>query len=160
MELYITKSIQFYVMAKGRGVTCYDWDITHLHLPTIYTKASIISASLLTEITKVADHYIGFMYTIWTRLDYIRWTMDCCSSYHSYLCIVKSYLTSNFKKANEAIMIYPCKLLHHEDVIKWKLFQRYWPFVRGIHWSPVNSPHKDQWRGALMFSLICARINA
>ena len=29
----------------------------------------------------------------------------------------------------------------------------------GIHWSPVNSPHKGQWRGALMFSLICASIN-
>ena len=27
------------------------------------------------------------------------------------------------------------------------------------HRSPVNSPHKGQWRGALMFSLICARIN-
>ena len=26
-------------------------------------------------------------------------------------------------------------------------------------WSPVNSPLKGQWRGALMFSLICARIN-
>ena len=25
--------------------------------------------------------------------------------------------------------------------------------------SPVNSPHKGQWHGALMFSLICARIN-
>ena len=25
--------------------------------------------------------------------------------------------------------------------------------------SPVNSPHKGQWRGALMFSLICAWIN-
>ena len=36
----------------------------------------------------------------------------------------------------------------HEDVIKWKYFPRYWPFVRGIHRSPVNSPHKDQWRGA------------
>ena len=28
-------------------------------------------------------------------------------------------------------------------------------FVRGIHRSPVNSPHKGQWRGALMFSMIC-----
>ena len=35
-------------------------------------------------------------------------------------------------------------------------FPRYWPFVRGIHRSPVNSPHKGQWRGALMFSVICA----
>ena len=37
-----------------------------------------------------------------------------------------------------------------------KHFPRYWPFVR----SPVNSPHKGQWRGALMFPLMpCARIN-
>ena len=29
----------------------------------------------------------------------------------------------------------------------------------GFHRSPVNSPHKGQWRGTLMFSLICAWIN-
>ena len=39
------------------------------------------------------------------------------------------------------------------------IFPRYWPLVRGIHRSPVNSPHKGQWRGALMFSLICVWIN-
>ena len=48
---------------------------------------------------------------------------------------------------------------HHDDVIKRKHFPRNWPFVRGIHRSPVNSPHKSQWRGALMFSLICVWIN-
>ena len=32
-------------------------------------------------------------------------------------------------------------------------------FVRGIHRSPTNSPHTDQWRGALMFSWICAWTN-
>ena len=47
----------------------------------------------------------------------------------------------------------------HDDVIKWKHFLRYWPFVRGIHRSLVNSPHKGQWRGALVFSFICVRIN-
>ena len=47
----------------------------------------------------------------------------------------------------------------YDDVIKRKHFQRQWPFVRGIHRSPVNSPHRGQWRGALMFSLICAWIN-
>ena len=45
---------------------------------------------------------------------------------------------------------------HHVGVSKWKQFPRYWPFVRGIRRSPVNSPHTGQWRGALMFSLICA----
>ena len=47
----------------------------------------------------------------------------------------------------------------HVDIIKWTHFPRYWPFVRGIHRSPMNSPHKGQWRGALMFSLICVWIN-
>ena len=47
---------------------------------------------------------------------------------------------------------------NHDDVIKWKHFPRYWLFVREIHRSLVNSPRKGQWRGALMFTLICARI--
>ena len=42
-----------------------------------------------------------------------------------------------------------------DDVNKWKHFPRNWAFVRGIH----RSPHKGQWRGALMFSLICVWIN-
>ena len=50
-------------------------------------------------------------------------------------------------------------VLQHDDVIKWKHFPRYWPFVRGIHWWRVDPPHKGQWRGALMFSLICVWTN-
>ena len=45
---------------------------------------------------------------------------------------------------------------HHDDAIKLKHVPRHWPFVRGIHWSPVNPSQKGQWRGALMFSLIFA----
>ena len=51
--------------------------------------------------------------------------------------------------------------IFHDDVIKWKQFPRNCPFVRGIHrfwWIPGDFPAR-QWRGALMFSLICARIN-
>ena len=33
------------------------------------------------------------------------------------------------------------------------------PLCGGNQRSPVDFPHKGQWRGALMFSLICARIN-
>ena len=47
----------------------------------------------------------------------------------------------------------------YDDVIKRKHFPRYWPFVRGIHRSPVNSPHKGQWRGALISALVGAWIN-
>ena len=47
----------------------------------------------------------------------------------------------------------------HDDVIKWKHLPRYWPFVRDNHRSPMDSPHKGQWCGALMFSLIYALTN-
>ena len=47
----------------------------------------------------------------------------------------------------------------NDDVIKWKHFPCHWPFVRGIHWSPVNSPHIGQWRRTLVFCLTCAWIN-
>ena len=47
----------------------------------------------------------------------------------------------------------------HDDVIKWKRFPLYWPLV-GLHWSPVISRHKGQWRGALILSLICAWIKS
>ena len=59
---------------------------------------------------------------------------------------------------NEIIHIYECRT--HDDVIKWKHFPHYWPFVRGIYRSTVNSPHKGQRRGALIFSLICAWIHS
>ena len=47
----------------------------------------------------------------------------------------------------------------HDDIIKWKHFPCHWPFVRGIHRWPVNSPRKGQWCGTLMFSFTCTWIN-
>ena len=53
-------------------------------------------------------------------------------------------------------------LQYHDDVIKWKHFRVTGPlcgvFTGDRSW-PVNSPHKGQWSGALMFPLICAWIN-
>ena len=60
---------------------------------------------------------------------------------------------------NQTRLIYLTIPWRHDDVIKWKHFPRYWSFARGIHRLPVNSPHKGQWCGALVFSLICAWIN-
>ena len=58
----------------------------------------------------------------------------------------------------QLLIVYPSvrRSFRHDDVFKWKHFPRYWPFDWGIHRWPVNSPHKGQWRGALMFSLIWA----
>ena len=41
----------------------------------------------------------------------------------------------------------------HDDVIKWKHFPRYWPFVRGILGEFPS-------RGALMLSVVCAWTNS
>ena len=71
-------------------------------------------------------------------------------------------ITSIWVTKRHNVIVLICILVlavRHDDVIKWKHFPRYWPFVRGIHRSPVISPHKGQWREALMFSLICTRIN-
>ena len=72
--------------------------------------------------------------------------------------VQKLILTSSF---NPIQVMCGCliNMNNHDDVIKRKYFPRYWPFVRGIHRSPVNSLHKGQWRGALVFSLICVWIN-
>ena len=53
---------------------------------------------------------------------------------------------------------YLCHYIN-DNVIKWKHFPCCWPIVRGIHRSPVNSPHKGQWREPVMFSMIFAWIN-
>ena len=50
------------------------------------------------------------------------------------------------------------RLESHDDVIKWKRFPRYGPFVEGIHRSLVHS-YKGQWRVCLILSLICAWTN-
>ena len=94
-----------------------------------------------------------------TRPQWVKWTEDhygdiTWASLATPLFVEEHVQTSNKEKSKPSITG-----LSHDDVIKWKHFPRYWPFVRGIHRSPVNSPHKGQWRGALMFSLICVWIN-
>ena len=79
---------------------------------------------------------------------------------------VSGYLLWVIWKKNDRILkeigrsgnVVPNWISLHDDVIKWKHFTHYRPFVRGIHRSRVNSLHKGQWRGALTFSLICVWI--
>ena len=91
--------------------------------------------------------YLPKLKRIWSMvvLCYNRFPPNRKFHRHDVLCVIWPHL---LPKAHV-----------HDDIIKWKHFPRYWSFVRGIHRSPVNSPHKGQWRGALMFTLICVRIN-
>ena len=56
--------------------------------------------------------------------------------------------------------VWTSSICFHDDIIKRKHFPCYWSFMRGIPQWPVNSPHKGQWHGTLMFYLICAWTNA
>ena len=88
------------------------------------------------------------------------WNQWAAKGYIAILHFVPFDIGSNFVLvSNIAIELFKKSGTLHDDVIKWKHFPRYWTFVRGIHRFPVNSPHKGQWRGGLMFSLICVWIN-
>ena len=99
----------------------------------------------ITELTWFLWLFLQLTFDYWPRQEVLHWRPE------GKMCWMRS------RDHRKDI---PCILFcWHDDVIKWKHFPRYWPFVRGIHRSPVNSPHKGQWRGALMFSLMCVRIN-
>ena len=98
----------------------------------------------------------------WYYSYYVLFRMSSLSVSARIPCIYSSCARKGLEPAgwyNEKNMLLHDVGIPHDDVIKWKHFLRYWPFVQGIHRPPVNSPHKDQWRGALMFSLICALTN-
>ena len=89
---------------------------------------------------------------------YDMWIHSLCSSMNWMVSVLES-ISSN-RSWWKLCLTRGCSNGNaHDDVIKREHFPCYWPFVRGIHRSPVNSPHKGQWRGALMFSVMCASIN-
>ena len=85
----------------------------------------------------------------------IHWYVHPCAKVIALFSICENFLILYFSNFLEILGI---KI--EELVNIYLIFPRYWPFVWGIHRRTVNSPHKGQWRGALMFSFICAWINS
>ena len=78
-------------------------------------------------------------------------------THYIHVCLLRLFSLSSYRFNSSVFETQPIlSLPSHDDFMKWKHFLRYWPFVRGIHRWPVNSPHKGKWRGALIFPLICA----
>ena len=113
--------------------------------------------------------YIWRVFKIWCHQDYHIVLLEpkeklsdlfrCISSARSWLEILdakRSHHVPITSLDNQLLLSYNAT---YDGVIKWKYFPRYWPFVRRIDQSPVNSPHKGQWRGALVFFLIYAWTN-
>ena len=72
---------------------------------------------------------ISILFTIW----YINSDERCyCAIWQARsLRIQRCY--SNLFNSIKAILSLDGWRIFHDDVIKWKQFPRYWPFVRGIH---------------------------
>ena len=103
-------------------------------------------------------HNIMWLEFVWFRLWIIKST--CTINFHLQLNFHLEFnFGLNLLLIHRLLKTFLAIWWSRDDVIKWKHFPRYWPFVQEIHRSPVNSPHKGQWCGALMFSLICVWIN-
>ena len=127
-----------------------SWTTKHLISSgnLMYVKSFALFYKRISRLSKVSIHWNGNCDTP------SIWWINATLGTYGYLLISVRIILFRF-----IYRIHPATSPHHDDVIIWKYFPRNWPFVRGIHRSPVNSPHKGQWRGASMFSLICTRIN-
>ena len=99
-------------------------------------------------LTRGAKHHKRTRFKSWYTFADYPYIIDLDCECKSHKKKVHGNMSSQLFKKNE-----------HDDVIIWKYFPRYWPFVMGNHRSPVASSHKGQWCGPLMFSLICVWTN-
>ena len=82
------------------------------------------------------------------------------------VCLLCMYIRSKSKKITEKKSGNNATFLDLKrcvDVSWWRhqmeTFSALLALCEGVHWSPVDSPYKGQWRGALMSSVICAWTN-
>ena len=114
-------------------------------------------------------------YYVWTRIEKSKHVQKafiqrllCIDKFKTNLCDIVcilalgiySLLMLSSLVIITALLGFVAFVTLHDDVVEWKHFPSYWHFVRGIECSPVDSLPKSQWRGALMFSLICACTNS
>ena len=87
------------------------------------------------------------------KLRILVWALDT-----SWSTLIRCNVQHTDSKDRTLVRLWTDKRVSHDDVIKWKHFPRHWPFVRRIHRSPVNFPHKGQLvtRSFDVFSLISA----
>ena len=84
------------------------------------------------------------------------WVNACCVKIQQLVVRV-----SSSSDHQGCLLLTAVKSASHDDVIKWKHFPHYWPFVRGVHRSLLDYPHKGHWRRALMlFCLMCTWTNS
>ena len=108
---------------------------------------------------KVSQYIMGcVLFTLYTlRCNEKCYTINQILSWDHFTLTEPPHFGRQYIARNLNLLLF---YRNHVDAIKWKHFPRHWPFVRGVQQSPVDSPHKGQWRGAfVVFFLICIWTN-
>ena len=116
----------------------------------------------------------------WCCWRYDSWHLIKCCRGHFYSdgffwkseptirsCLIKTFSSNNLlprRKLQTSLPTLPATVCKEQGIYPWwrhqmKTFSALLVLCAGNSPVPVNSPHKGQWRGAFMFSLICVWIN-
>ena len=135
-------------LAFVRGI--HRWPVNSPHKELVTRKIVLVRWKIMLKIYAVYFVVFEGVYQTFIAQNWM-WHHVVLKTFGNYDKVMPS-LIKNFTYDSDLPSL---NIVHvHDDIIKWKHFPRCWPFVRGIHRLPVNSPHKGQWSGALMFSLI------
>ena len=83
----------------------------------------------------------------WSQV--LSWEWRCSWSSANRRCSNYIWEINNCIANSGALEVWQYVLFMHDEVMIWKLFLHYWPFVRRIQWPRVDSPQK----GPVMWSL-------
>ena len=120
-----------------------------MHPDIIYFNASLVrwnqhtaSATVwLVTLSSLKDVYVFFLYCPRNKRFFASSSHPYTNAFQGSITATKTNIKHNCLmsvKQPWSIWIHPTVLNHsitrHDDVIKWKHFPRYWPFVRVIYW--------------------------
>ena len=110
----------------------------------IYCSEFLMAAPVAMINLWVCSRTLHYYTDIISLHQFIMWSCNSFSLFRHVTWLKRGSYVNTMMGVLASLCREPC------NVIKWKNCPRYWPYVRGIHRSPVNSPHKGQWHGALM----------
>ena len=114
------------------GKTMKPWNTTASH------------AAKQTELSAHSPRYERYKSNYENKTNFNLLLQNHNSIHFVPLIIISTQIDCNHVMVTDNTLIRFASLLYlvrtvHDDVIKWKHFPHYWPFLRGIHRSPVNS---------------------
>ena len=100
-------------------------------------------------------YYVYFVF-LWNCL-YVNILLHVCTEMTKIKMLNLSMYSKSYTQYSICFVF--CSGFVPADLYIWSKVTMMTSSNGNIFRSPVNSLHKDQWRGALLFSLICTRIN-